>query len=159
LLGQLVERLSGMSAGDSALLAAFAAGIAGQARQQIEENISHLMIDLWDKYAVDYAHVKPGDQGAYLDRTFLELIKTAEVVSGQTSNKSDTELLADARQQAQRDLEAMRSGQFKPPGRAMANFFGYMRNNVGDHAAPVQRSRGELMMRDMVRHFRGEDGG
>src|SRR2546423_1864572 len=40
LIGQLVQRMKGMSAGDSTLLAAFAAGIAGKARAQIEENAS-----------------------------------------------------------------------------------------------------------------------
>ena len=34
-----------------------------------------------------------------------------------------------------------------------------LRGSVGEHATPAQRSRGQLMMRDMVRRMRGQDGG
>jgi hypothetical protein len=163
LIGQLVQRMKSMSAGDSALLAAFAAGIAGQAREQIERNASRLAIDLWDKYAGDYAgkydSLSPADRAAYLDATFLEFMHTMEALGGETGRKNDSELLADARKQAKRDMEAMGSGKFKPPPHALGRFFTVMRNNVGEHATPTQRARGQLLMRDMVRHFRGEDGG
>src|SRR4029078_10872165 len=89
LIGQLVQRMRSMSSGDSALMAAFAAGIAGKARAQIEENASRLAIDLWDKYAQQYATVGAADRAAFLDNTFLNFIRTMEAVSGEASNKSD----------------------------------------------------------------------
>jgi hypothetical protein len=158
LIGQLVQRMKSMSAGDSVLMAAFAAGIAGKAREQIETNASRLAIDLWDKYAQLYATVPLGQRANFLDNTALEFIKTMEAVSGETSDKSDTERLTEIRQQAQRDEEAL-SGKGMPPSSAVARMYSIMRGNVGDHASPAQRSRGQLMVRDMMRHFRGQDGG
>lgn len=158
LIGQLVSRMKSMSAGDSVLMAAFASGIAGAARKQIEENASKLMIDLWDKYAKDYANVKPEDQGAFLDNTFLEFVKTMEGVAGQPRETTDSERLTEVREQAQRERERAGEGR-TPPNQALGRMFTIMRDNVGGHASPAQRTRGQLMLRDMMRHFRGDDGG
>jgi hypothetical protein len=157
LIGQLVERLQGMSAGDSALLGAFAAGIAGSARKQIEENASRLAIDVWDKYAKDYQHIPAPDRAAYLDHTFLEFAKMMEGIAGQTRDISDADRLAEVRRQAERDKEALRSGKDIPPAKAMSRMFNFMHDNVGSHATAAQMGRGQAMMLDMMRHFRGQD--
>jgi hypothetical protein len=157
LIGQLVQRMKNMSAGDSTLMAAFAAGIAGAARQQIEENVSRLAIDMWDKYAKDYAAVKPENRGEFLDNTFIEFMQTMSAVSGQPLDKSPSEMLADARAQAQRDKQNLRDPDRQPPSQALGRMFNFMQGNVGGHATPTQRSRGQLMMRDMIRRMRGED--
>lgn len=157
LMGQLVERLKGMSAGDSALLGAFAAGIAGSARQQIEENVSRLAIDVWDKYAADYQAVPAKDRDAYLDNAFLQFSKMLETTAGEVRNVTDSERLAEVRRQAERDKEALRSGKGIPPARAMARMASFMHDNVGSHASAAQKARGQAMMLDMMRHFRGQD--
>jgi hypothetical protein len=158
LIGQLVQRLKGMSAGDSVVLAAFAAGIAGEARKHIEENASLLAIDMWDKNALAYMKVKPEDRAAFLDAAFLEFIHTMGAVSGEPIRQSDPELLADVRKQAARDKEEMRSGKNAPPPQALARMVGILDGNVGGHATNIQRARGQVMMQDMMRHFRGGDG-
>lgn len=163
LIGQLVQRLKGLSAGDSALMAAFAAGIAGKAREQIEENASRLAIDLWDKFAAEYNtrydQMSAADRSAFLDNTFLNFIHTMQAMGGDPNQQSDSEVLTDVRKQAKRDMDAAGSGKFNPPSRALGQFFSIMRGNVGEHATPSQRARGQLLMRDMMRHFRGQDGG
>jgi hypothetical protein len=156
-MGQLINRLQGMSGGDSAIMAAFAAGIAGSARKQIEENISHLMIDVWDKFAKDYARVKPEDRGAFLDSAFLEFTRMEDAVGGRWRKLSDSERLAEAREQAKRDQERLRSGKDQPSAEALGFTFKFMRENVGSHASIAQKTRGQQMMRDMVRRLRGED--
>lgn len=154
LIGQLVERLKNMGSGDSVLLGAFAAGIAGAARQQIEENVSRLAIDLWDKYAADYQDIPAADRGEFLDTVFLDFVKTMETVSGEEIKKSDEELLADAKKQSDRDRRNMASGRGMPPPEILGRTFTLLRYNVGGHASPAQKTRGQLMLRDMVRHFR-----
>jgi hypothetical protein len=153
LLGQLVARLKGMSAGDSALMAAFAAGVGGAAREQLEENASKLAIDLWDKYALNYKDVAAEDRDAWLDGTFIEFTKTMELLTGQPRDVSDQERLAEGKRQAERDMERMRE---RPPSaRQMGNMLNFMRNTVGEHAAPQQRARGQTMLIDMTRRLRG----
>jgi hypothetical protein len=158
LIGQLVQRLKGMSAGDSVLLAAFASGIAGEARKHIEENISRLAIDLWDKHALEYANVKPEDRAAFFDATAVEFIRMMESMGGDPSKKSDAEILADIHKQTERDKKELR-GDHPPPSQALGRLFTFMHGNVGDHASNDQKARGQLMMRDMMRHFRGTDDG
>jgi hypothetical protein len=159
LIGQLVERLKSMSAGDSVLMASFAAGIAGAARQQIEENASKLAIDLWDKHARDYQHVPAAERGAFLDNAFLQFVRTMETVSGEKTDKPDAELLADVRKQAERDKKNISDPRNAPPPQMLGRTFTFLRYNVGGHASAAQKTRGQLMLRDMTRHFRGTEGG
>jgi hypothetical protein len=159
LIGQLVARMKEMSTGDSVVMASFAAGIAGAARKQIEENASRLAIDLWDRYAVEYQNVPAERRADFLDKTFVEFIRTMEAVAGESSNKSDEELLSDVRRQAERDRKAMADPRQAPPPQALGRMFTFLRYNVGSHASPAQKTRGQLMLRDMTRHFRGQDGG
>jgi hypothetical protein len=157
LIGQLVQRLKGMSAGDSVILAAFASGIAGEARQQIEENVSRLAIDLWDRNALKYQHVSPENRGAFLDGAVVEFIRMMEAMGGEPSGKSDSDILAEIRRQTQRDKEAFRAGKGVPPPRALARMIQILDGNVGGHATNAQRARGQVMMQDMMRHFRNGD--
>ena len=157
LIGQLVKRLKAMDGEDSMLMAGFAAGIAGAARKQIEENASRLAIDMWDKYAKDYTKVPDSERGDYLDQTFLNFVKTMETVAGESRDKPDEERLAEVRRQANRDRERMKDPKRQPKGEDMGRMFRFMDQNVGGHASPEQRTRGAMMMRDMVRHFRNQD--
>lgn len=153
LISQLVTRLKGMDSGDSALMAAFAAGIAGSARDQLMENVSHLAIDIWDEYAVKYDDIPAEDREKFLDEAFLDFTKSMESVAGVTRSASDEERLERARRDAQRDSNALREGK-GPSGDQLGRMFTFMRDGVGSHATPHQRARAQVLMRDMVRHFR-----
>jgi hypothetical protein len=158
LIGQLVQRLRSMEGQDSMLMASFAMGIAGAARKQIEENASRLAVDTWDKYAKDYASVPESERGKYLDETFVNFVKMMEVVGGELRDVPDEQRLAEARRQAERDRSRVRADPSRAPsGRELGRAFTFLDSNVGGHASPAQRQRGMLMMRDMVRHFRGQD--
>lgn len=158
LLSQLISRLKGMSSEDSLLLAAFASGIAGEARKQLEENASRLAIDMWDSYAVDYSKVPEDEREQYLEKTFVDFTRTMETLAGEQSDATDEERIQGMKDQAAREQQRMTSAQGpKPPGEALGMVFDVMNGNVGGHASPQQRQRGAQMMRDMMRHFRGRD--
>jgi hypothetical protein len=158
LLSKLVSRMKGMDAEDSMLLAAFASGIGGKMRKQLEENASRIAIDLWDKHAKDYDNVKPEDREKFLDDAFVDFTKTMEELVGQPSDKTPEERVAEAKSQAKRDMDwAKKNPDRMPNGKMIGTAFSIMNNNVGGHAAPEQKVRGQQMMRDMVRHFRGQD--
>lgn len=157
LISQLIKRLQSMKGQDSILLAGFASGIAGSAREQIKENASRLAVDMWDKYAKDYRNVPEEDRKDYLDKTFIDFVKTMEAMSGQQRDISDEERLEEVRRQAQRDRNAMSDPNRSPDGEALGAIFEFMNNDVGSNASPQQRQRGSQMLRDMARHFRGQD--
>lgn len=159
LMQQLVSRLKSMSSSDSMLLGAFAAGIAGSARDQLEENGSKLAIDAWDKYALDYAKVPDDQRGEFLDKTFIEMSKMLEIVgNGKPRDVSDERRLEEMREEVGRNREMMKSNpDAMPSGEQMGEIFAFMNFTVGGHANVQQRTRGQQMMRDMTRHFRGRD--
>jgi hypothetical protein len=160
LIASLIKRLQGMSRQDSVLLAAFGAGIAGQAREQVKENVSRLGVDMLDKYAKDYRNVPEGERERYLEQSFLDMAKTMEALGGRPRDISDEERLAEVRRQAQRDRERLREAGATgrgPDGEDLGGFFNFMNNEVGSRATPQQRVRGQQMLRDMGRMFRNQD--
>ncbi|MDX2130734.1 MAG: hypothetical protein SFY69_01620 [Planctomycetota bacterium] len=157
LIGQLVQRLKGMDAGDNVLLASFAAGIAGAARDQIEENASRLVLDVWDRHAAGYEDVPLEERELYLESAFIDMAETIEAITGQVRDVSDAERINEVRRQAARDRENLREGNNVPPPEAIGRMAAFMNSRVGGHANPAQRARGTQMLRDMTRHFRGQD--
>lgn len=157
LLKELIDRIKTMSSDDSVMMAAFAASIdTDKLRKQVEENASRLALDVWDKFALDYQHVPTDNRDAYLDQVFLDMTKLMESVGGVQSDKTDEQRLAEARKQAQRDEDMLKSGR-GPSANQLARMADLMRNRVGSNSSPQQQQRGMQLMRDMTRHLRGQD--
>lgn len=157
LISELIARLKNMSSGDSVLMASFASGIAGTAREQIMENASRLAVDVWDNYAVQYAKVPDADREAALDNAFVEFTKMMEGLGGRSRDISDEERLAEGRRQADRDLKMMKDPTRGPSNKDLAQVAVFLDKDVGKHASAQQRMRGQQMMRDMTRRLRGQD--
>lgn len=157
LVSLLTQRLSKMTSHDSALVAAFAAGVAGSAREQLLENFSRLLIDTWDMNAVGYADIPNEDRAAYLEEVAVEFMKLGETMEGRVTEKTDDERLAEARRQARRDQENLSDPDSRPSAGQMNRMFTFMRSDVGQFQTPQQKARGAQMFRDMVRHFRKQD--
>lgn len=157
LMADLVQRLKGLSAGDSELMAAFAAGIEGDLRRKLEENLSRLAIDAWDEKAKEYEKVKPEDRKKYLEDAYIAFEKMMEGLGGRSRDISDEDRLARAKRNAMRDYEGFKSGKNRPDNESMGKFIGFMNTRMASNATPSQRARGSEMMRDMARTFRGQD--
>ncbi|MGP1273333.1 MAG: hypothetical protein ACTS22_08355 [Phycisphaerales bacterium] len=157
LIGQVVKRVEALSAGDGTLLSSFAAGIMGEAREQLEENAATLVIDMWDEYAPGYVAIDdPAEREAYLADAVVGMTRLFERLDGDPTNKTDEEILADARRQAERDRNAFRDPTRGPSTGGVARFFTFMQREVGDRATPHQRARITELTRDMTRYLRGE---
>ena len=79
-----------------------------------------------------------------------------EAMGGEVRDKPDHERIADMKRQARRDQEAFRSGR-GPPATAMGRMFDIVNNDIGGHANPQERLRGQQMLRDTIRFLRGQD--
>lgn len=157
LVGMLIQRMESMNSSDSLMLAAFAGSIRGKAREQLEENASRLAIELWDSMAVEYQGVPQEQRDEYLAEAFVRFETTLEMMGGEVRDRTPEERLERARRNAQRDEQAIRDGR-GPPARIMGRMFDVMNNNIGQHASPLERRRGELLMRDMTRFLRSGGG-
>ena len=110
LLGQLVARLKKLDSGDSEMLAAFAAGIKGSIRRQLEENVSRLAIDAWDEKAAAYEKLgkdmPPEERAKFLEGTYVDFEKMMEAVGGRVRDIPDEERLARAKKNGKRDYDS-----------------------------------------------------
>lgn len=156
LMGSLVQRLKGMDGSDSLLMAAFASSIKGKARDQLMENASRLMIDTADKFALEYQDVPEDEKGKFLEEALVRFVELGAAISGEPMTESPQEIIADAKENAQRDTQRARENPLSL--RQSTRMFDFADDSVGAHASPQQRGRVAVMMRDMVRHLRGGGG-
>lgn len=156
LLRDLIKRFSGMEGSESVLMAQWAAMIEGDLREQMMKNASLLAIDLWDKYATDYQAVPQEERAEYMDKTVIEFMKLMESFNpGGPRDISDEKRLEEAKAQAQRDQQMIRGGEISSG--QLGQMADFMRNGMGQFAAPQTQARAAQLMRDMTRHLRGQD--
>ena len=158
LVGSLIKRVESMGSSDGTLLAAFAAGISGSAREQLEENASKLMLDFMDHFAKDYPQVNdPEAQEDYIKQAIIDMVRLAEEFDGRPTDKSDEKLLEEAFEQAERDQRAFRDPNRGPSLAGVSQFPNIMEQRVGAQGTPHQRARITKLMRDMTRYLRNEN--
>lgn len=160
LVGQLVQRFKDMDASDSVMLAAFAAGIEGGVREQFEENASRLFLDTLDSFALKYdalpADATKKERIDALEDAFYDMVKMGELFGGDPVTKSKDELIADARQQGQRDTQRQ-AERGAPSFRQLDMIYNTLDEGPGQFATPQSRVRITKMVVQMGRHLRGED--
>ncbi|MBL0921631.1 MAG: hypothetical protein IBJ10_05820 [Phycisphaerales bacterium] len=157
LVMDLAQRLQGLSAGDSALLAAFAAGIRGEARDRLERNVRTLGVDMMTSYANRYSKVPEADRAQFMDEMVVEWSKMMEQLTGQTRDVDDAQRLQEMKDQANRDAERARQNNRPLTADRAANFFTMMQEDIATYADANQRAQTARFFRDMTRHLRGRD--
>lgn len=156
LVAQLYGRVRDMDSSESAMMAAFFAGIAGEAREQLERNAGKLLVDAADLVAQDYTAVPPDQRDAYLDDAYVRLVRLTAPFDPSIETRSDEEILERGRRDAKQGLEEMNSGRVsaKQASRLML----FMNNQTEKSASVSQQQRLTLFMRDMSRRLRDPGG-
>ncbi|TVS08849.1 MAG: hypothetical protein EA423_00755 [Phycisphaerales bacterium] len=155
LIATLTQRLGNMSASDAGLMAAFAAGIAGEGRRQLEENFTTLMVDTWDLLATEHEFSSPEERERSAEDSYVRLVRILSTFDGRPDERSREEILAEGRREAQRGVE--RLAERRPSDRRTSRLFRFANEDVGGQASPQQKSRISVLMRDMTRTLRNED--
>lgn len=155
LVGMIVERMRNMEASSSPMIAAFAAGVAGEARDQLERNAQKLMIDTADMLARGYAEAPPDERERAIEDALVQLHELGRMLEGRPTDKTRDEIIGDARRDAERDEERMRRNPTSV--RQADRLFRYASVDMGGNATPQQKGRIGRMMRDMTRYLRGQD--
>lgn len=156
LIKELVGRFNSMDGSDSELVAAFAAGISGKARKQLEKNASKLVLDVLDREAVKYEKAPPEERERAIETTFVALFKTMDALDGRETNKSDDEIVAEGKREAERGKEWIKQQDRERLGRNTGRMILTLNDTVAKQSSAQQRGRMTLVMRDMTRHLRGE---
>ncbi|MGH7132003.1 MAG: hypothetical protein ACREJO_08675 [Phycisphaerales bacterium] len=158
LIKELVSRMKGMDGSDSALLAAFAAGISGKMRDQLMKNADKLAIDVWDKFAMEYEKVPPKEADAYLDKAVIDFTEMMEDIAGVSRDISPAKRLSDAKSQAKRDADRMKETSAESVrADRVGGFFDLMNKRGSKETTPAQRGRMTKFGQDMTRHLRNQD--
>jgi hypothetical protein len=145
-----------MDGSDSEMVAAFAAGITGKARKQLEKNASRLMMDVMDREAVRYVKAPPGEKEKALDGAFVAFFKTMDALDGKETEKSDQEILEEGKGEARRGKEWIQKQDKQRLGRDTGRMMLTLKDTVAANSSAQERSRMTVMMRDMTRRLRGE---
>lgn len=154
LIREFADRLRDASSSDSAMLASFAAGISGKAREQIAANASRLMLDMVDKSAIEYASLTGPDREKFLEKSVIEWTRIADQVAGR-GDRTDEEILADIKKETeQREKMRERMGPERS-ARMASGIMSFLNNNVAKHSNPIQQQRTLQMMADVNKHFSG----
>lgn len=160
MLKDLFGRMKGMGQSDSRLLSAFAAGITGKAREQLQKNMEKLFADMWIEEAEQYEKVPPEKRADYLDEALVKMVRNFEDMSGFSEGLSDAEIVERARKDAKRDEKRIqdREAAGKAPGMdSMATRVMDTVQSGSEFAKPAQRGQMALFARDLTRNLRGQD--
>lgn len=155
LVGSLYRRMQAMDGNESLLLAAFASGVRGKAREQFMENVSRLMVDAADMFATEYRDVPEEDRERFLEECMVRFVELGAAFEGKPNTKPREEIIADAKEQGSRDAERMKENPLST--RQSLHLFDIGNETIGNHATPQQKARIGPLIRDMTRHFRGQD--
>lgn len=156
IMGELIARLRDMDGSDALLLAAFAEGIAGAAREQLERNITRLGIDVGDQLAAEYTSVPEPDREQFLDDAYIRLARLTEPFDSALADRTDEEILERGRREARQAQEFLREGEIPAEAAASMSVFGY--NRLKTNASPKEYQRLTVFFRDMTRRLRAPDG-
>ena len=105
-LRELADRFRAGDQAESALMAAFLSGLSGPAREQATQNARVLAKDILAEGADGYFKMAEKDRGRYIDEWMVRWLKTGErIATGEDSDKSDAERLADIRREGERGRE------------------------------------------------------
>jgi hypothetical protein len=161
LLQEMAEKIRGLSSGDSAMMAAFAAGITGKAREQLEANLRTLMVDLVDKFALEYAQSTEADREKAMEQCLLEMFEltnTLRMDEAKPTDDTPAENLAEVRESASARAERMKGeGKSQVDSGDVAGVFQWVQSDVSKYSEPNERARTTRFMRDAVRYMRGQD--
>ena len=159
-LRELSDRFRGMSQSDSATMAAFLAGLSGPAREQATQNARVLAKDVLAQGADEYFRVPEKDRGKYIDDWIVKWLKTGErIATGKDSEKSDSEVLADIREQGERGRQraAERPADRMPSlteGGAM-RFLDFWASDVEKASSPKEQGQIIRFLGDVRKRFGG----
>jgi len=154
LVSQLYNRVRDMDASESAMMASFFAGVAGEARQQLEKNAGKLLVDATDMVAKDYTSVPPEQKKSYLDDAYIRLVRLTEPFDSSIANKSDEEILERGKRDATNNRDSIKNGEVT--AKQASRMLVFMDRQVQKSATIRQQQRLTLFMRDMTRNLRGE---
>ncbi len=152
------DRFRGLEQSESAVMAAFMAGLTGDAREQLIQNARLLAKDILAEGASAYVNLPDSEKDAYIDAWLVEWSKVGErLAGGETRERSDDDRLDDFRAQARRDqdrtLGTDRDISLTEVG--AGRFLDFWRSDVEQAASPREQAQIATFMVDVRKRLTG----
>jgi hypothetical protein len=152
------DRFRGLEQSESAVMAAFMAGLTGDAREQLIQNARLLAKDILAEGASAYVNLPDSEKDAYIDAWLVEWSKVGErLAEGETRERSDDDRLDDFRAQARRDqdrtLGTDRDISLTEVG--AGRFLDFWRSDVEQAASPREQAQIATFMVDVRKRLTG----
>ncbi|MFG0328750.1 MAG: hypothetical protein ACF8PN_02520 [Phycisphaerales bacterium] len=156
-LQQFAQRFQQFDQDDAVVLASFVASMNRKMREQMEDNMRQLAVDVMTESAVEYSSMPLHERGAYLEQFAVEMEKLMEGMVGEERELTDEERVDRFKRQAARDRERAQERSSNPDAEGVGGFFQfYERASAESQMSAVEKGQVARLMLDMTRHFRGE---
>lgn len=155
-LMELADRFRGLAPGESAAAAAFLAGVAGPAREQLHENARYLAKDILVAGARDYMELPEEERGPFIDKWLAGWMRMGErLAEGKEREVSDDERIGGMRRDIQRDRERRAERGFAPAPteRAAGQFLDFWQTEVEKASTPKEQGQIVRFMDDIRKHL------
>ncbi len=149
---ELAERFRSLKPSESAAMAAFLAGVAGPAREQLRNNVKTIAKDVLVQGAQDYMALAPAKRGAFLDEWMIKWQRKMEkVTTGKDDTKTDAERLDAMRDQGQRNEERQNrmTGGGSLSDRSANGFLDFWQGEIQGSSTPREQGQITKFLDDM----------
>jgi hypothetical protein len=152
------NRFRGLAQSESAVMAAFLAGLTGNAREQLTQNARTLAKDILAEGASAYVNLPPRERAAFIDDWLVRWSKVGEEITrGEVRNRSDEDRIAEFRREAERGPEraARQGGDLQLTEVGAARFLSFWQSDVEKAASPREQAQITRFMVDVRKHLTG----
>jgi hypothetical protein len=149
---ELAERFRSLKPSESAAMAAFLAGVAGPARDQLRDNVKMIAKDVLAEGAQNYMALPPEKRGAFLDEWIIKWQRKMEkVTTGKEDTKTDSERLDAMRDQGKRNEERQNrmTGGGNLSDRGANGFLDFWQGEIQGSSTPREQGQITKFLDDM----------
>ena len=149
---ELAERFRSLKPSESAAMAAFLAGVAGPARDQLRDNVKMIAKDVLAEGAQNYMTLSPEKRGAFLDEWIIKWQRKMEkVTTGKEEKKTDSERLDAMRDQGKRNEERQNrmTGGGNLSDRGANGFLDFWQGEIQGSSTPREQGQITKFLDDM----------
>ncbi len=156
------SRFRGLEQSESAVMAAFMAGLTTKSKEQLRQNVRTLAKDVLSEGAETYVNLPPAERGAYIDRWLVRWSKVGEEIrDGSTSNRSDEERIEEFRRRAiERQQRGLAGDQGPLPELSLTEvsagrFLDFWQSDIEKAATPREQGQITRFMVDVRKRLTG----
>lgn len=152
------NRFRGLEQSDSALMAAFMAGLTAKAKEQLRQNARTLAKDILAEGAAAYVNLPEKERGAFIDGWLVRWSKVGEEIAmGEPRQRSDEERIEEFRREARRGQErqAERRVDISLTEVGAARFLDFWQSDVEQAATPREQGQITRFMVDVRKRLTG----